>query len=287
MSTQTRTIYGAALDTALRLKLDLPIFPHTTINEALNINSSASVVNIPSNNLPYVNVVCIGNGGVRTTIRPTDQTASMQCASHSPEDAGLYNQIPFIMRLKTNDLTTSQRSMYRLRKTINVNGIDYYAYYGMVLDKSASVVTTQRRTRVNNIVNTSAFTPDASDLSPTPIYLTTGQVVVASGDLLTATALVPFRLGIVGSLNQVEEYLNVYSILYGQSDTAVISEIAFCSSIDTLVSGDLNGATIQYTDSQHVQINNFVSGIRIFDSPTQTMDKTYAMGAAEPLMSIQ
>ena len=65
---------------------------------------------------------CIGNGGENPSV-------PYEILDAHNWESRLYNMVPFRCVSTTSDLSTSERSQYRMRKEIVINGKSYYAYY--------------------------------------------------------------------------------------------------------------------------------------------------------------
>jgi len=87
---------------------------------------------------------------------------------HTARHASLYNPIPFVLKPIGADLSPSDRLNYRLRTVLTINNIQYVAYYLKKLDLSAVTPTVELRNVQDTVITVSNFTPDQSDLSPTP-----------------------------------------------------------------------------------------------------------------------
>lgn len=121
-------------------------------------------------------------------------------------NSNLVNQIPFVIRPLTNDLNASQRSKYRIRKKIIIDGTDMYAYY---LKKLGSFDRTPTLSHIDN--GTSVVFPlsNASSTVRNPLP------VISSVD-------VPIAL----SANDVEGIINSCILLFNESGHAFVSELA-------------------------------------------------------------
>lgn len=278
MKSVVRSIYGAALQTAHLLGLPHVIPAHSTLNEKFNINANIS---IPDTEIPRIRYVGIGNGGHRVVVGANNISYN-QPIQHLPRHAGLYNQLPFVLRPVTNDLTPQERTKYRLRTVIQHGGLSYAAYYLKTLDFTDSVVDMEYFTVDNGVTTSSTFAPNSSDLNPTPPDLTSSGVVSTSGDYIAATSQVPF---IMGSLD-IDEFANVANILYGSTDYAIISEIALCSGMDKVVTGSFNGVAASYTEAIGVQVNDFISTYLATSYSNQGIDISFDVGSLEAMLTL-
>ena len=277
MKSIVRSIYGAALQTAQRMGLPHVIPPHSTLNEKFNINANIS---IPDTDIPRIRYAAVGNGGHRVVVGANNISYN-QPIQHLPRHAGLYNQLPFVLRPITNDLNPTDRAKYRLRTVIQHGGVSYAAYYLKVLDFTDSVVDMEYFTVENGITTSTTFAPNSSDLTPTPPDLTSTGVVSTSGDYLAATSKIPFIM----TADDIEEFGNVANILYGSEDYAIISEIGLCSGQDKVVTGSFNGVSASYTEAIGVQINDFISTYLATRYSNTGIDLTFDVGAVEAMLT--
>jgi hypothetical protein len=278
MENIVRTVYSAHLQTAQYMKLPLTIKQNSTLNEKFNIHNELI---LGANDVPSMKLICIGNGGIKVTVG-ADGTPKTEPVQHQPRDAALYKHLPFILRPVTNDLTIQERANYRLRKIETHNNIPYVAYYARVLDLSATVPVLELRTVNAGITTSVEFSPNASDLNPTPPAMSTNSVLVTTGNYIAANAKVPFTM----TVGDIEEFMNVCNIIYSDPNYAIISEIALCSGFDKVVTGDFNGATIGYTESIATQVCNFIGTFLPMNSINRNMTVMLNVGSVEPLLSL-
>lgn len=280
-----RTVYGAYLQTVQLMDLPFSLMPHTSLNEKFSINAAAT---LPQGGVPILNYAAIGNGGHQMVIGANNISVP-QPLQHLPTDAALYNQLPFVLRLPTNDLTVAQQANYRLRKNVSYNGQTYIAYYLKALNLSqASAAATSNvpqlmfKTVQNGTVTSTPFTPTSLNLNPTPPTTTSTGAVSTTGNYVAASSQVPFIL----ESFDLTEFSNVANIIYGDPSYAIISEIALCSGIDQAATGTFNGVVQNYTDAIAVQVMNFISTFYPVQFMQNNINILFDVGAVEPLFSL-
>jgi len=278
MQSSVRTVAGAYLQTMQLLGIDINIKPNSTLNEKLNIHDTEVLT---SGEIPNVNYVCIGNGGHRMVVG-ADNIAVPEPILHTPQHAGLYNQLPFVMREISNDLTAAERSKYRLRKIEIINGVTYASYYLKVLDLSATNPQLELRTVNNSVVTSSVFDYSLSDLNPTPPAINPNGTISTTGDYIAATAKVPFIM----TPDEINEFKEVVNIIYNDVNYAMISEIGLCSGVDRVLDGDFNGTISPYTDVVACQITNFITSFFSGVFSNSGINVTFDLGSAEPLLVV-
>lgn len=278
MESSVRTVYSAYLQTCTLLKRPLVLKPNSTLNEKFGIHQNVS---ISETDIPSVGYVGIGNGGHRMVVG-ADNIAKPEPVQHTPRHAALYNQLPFILRLPNEDLTPVERANYRLRRSETHDGQAYVAYYLKVLDLSNTAPQLELRNVTDGVTTSTIFNPTAADLNPTPPAINPGGVITTSGDYVAATAKVPFTM----SATDIEEFLNVCNIIYGDPNYAIISEIALCSGVDRVVTGDFNGVASGYTDAIGVQIASHLSSFLALAFTNVEATLTLDIGSLEPLLNL-
>lgn len=278
MDNIVRTVYSAHLQTAQYMKLPLTIKPNSTLNEKFNIHAEAL---LGANELPTMKLLCIGNGGVAVSVG-ADGTPRTEVIQHRARDAALYKHLPFVLRPATSDLSAAQRNNYRLRRLETHNGTTYVAYYAKVIDLSSTLPVLELRTVNGNVVTSTEFSPSAGDLNPTPPAISSGGVLVTTGDYIAANAKVPFTM----TVTDIEEFMNVCNVIYGDPNYAIVSEIALCSGVDRAVTGDFGSGTIGYTESIATQVCNFISTFLPFNAINRSMTIGLNVGSVEPLLTL-
>lgn len=278
MESSIRTVYSAALQTAQLLGLPLVIKPNSTLNEKFGIHQNVSIAETDVSAIRYLTV---GNGGHRMVVG-ADNISKPEPIQHTPRDAALYNHLPFILRLPHQDLTPAERMNYRLRRLETHDGTLYVAYYLKVLDLSNTSPQLELRNVTDGVTTSTVFNPTAADLNPTPPAINPGGVITTSGDYIAATAKVPF----VMSTSDIEEFLNVANIIYGDVNYAMISEIGLCSGVDRVVTGDYNGVSTGYTDAIGVQICSFLSSFFALNFTNGQVNVDLDIGSLEPLLNL-
>ena len=281
-----RTIFGAYLQTVQLMDLPYAPLPFSTLNQKFSINQNVVVPEAP---IPFLQYFAIGNGGHSMTIGANNITIPVPI-QHSPTDAALYNQLPFVLRLPTNDLTPAQMSNYRLRTVVTYNGVQYIAYYLKKLNLNSvaggavvNTPSTMYNTVANGTTTSTAFTPTDANLNPTPPTVTAGGAVSTTGNYVSATANVPVTMDAF----DITEYLNVANIIYGSPNYAIISEIALCSGLDYATTGIINGASASYTDAIAVQIMTFMSEFYPVQFTNAGINLLVDIGAVEPLFALK
>jgi hypothetical protein len=251
------------------------------LNEKLGIVKDSVMV---KGEVPAVQYLAIGNKGHKFSIG-AEGVAKTEELEHRPTDAALYNQIPFVLRPASADLTPVERAKYALRKEVIVSGNPYIAYYLKRIPASTSVpemvyksVYTDPTTNATNTVF-EAFVPSSRNLNPVPPDLTNNAAITTTGDYVSSTAKVSLDL----SPEEVQEILDACNILYGDPAYAIISEIAICSGVDRIYSLDFNGVVSNYAEANFVQICSFIFSMISLQHSVNGVKCILDIGSTEPL----
>lgn len=281
MELYTRTYPGLALQLAHYFGINLPQQPHSTLNEKLNINGSAS---LGTNELPRVAYYAIGNGGHESK-SGVNNFPLLDNKIHKSRNTGLYNQLPFVLRPVGNDLDDGQRADYALRKIETHGGNDYIAYYlkrlnrdGLQIKIQDRVIDAQQNTTISD------FIPNTDDLSPVPADLSNSGVNSVKGKYISVTV----NLTIPFMAFDAEELLNAVTVIYGSEYYGIISEVATVSGVDrTVSSSDGAGGTISFNECINAQVMNHIPAIQPVFSQRNGFDISAEVGGIEPLLNLE
>ena len=277
MENITRTIYGAKLQSSLLLNKPVIIDTNSTLNEKFSIQANVA---LGTNDKPAMNYVAVGNGGHRFVTGSNGRGRPVPI-QHNPTDAALYNQLPFVLRTLDNDLDSIQKQKYGLRRVETYNAVQYVAYYLKRLDLSTTVPEIKYSAVVNGSTTTTPFTPTTSNLNPTPPDVNVNGVNITTGDYVSTSSRVPFVL----TTDDITELMNVANIIEGDSNFAIISEIATCSGLDKVVQVTSPGqGTFNFNEVIAVQVASFISTNFYLPSTNAGLSLLLDVGATEPMM---
>lgn len=295
----TRTTYGSYFQTCRVLNRPLDIKENSTINEAMSdsvkIPYQPSISNIGTqepdpfdsvNDSPNINIgyVVIGNGGHVSSITANDVTY-MDFNIHQSTDAAPFKLMPFVCRPIDADLPDSERAEYRLRKVLEIDGELYVAYYAKRLDFSNSNIDMVLSSTINGVTTYRPFVPTVSNLRPTPV----SPGLENDGTKTYASAKTIFRFTDRDIVYLTEASTN----LYGTPNEAIISEIAFCSGVDKIITrgysygdntvSDTNIVHRGLMEAQAVQVCCFVNTYYQANFGINGLEIAFDIGAIEPL----
>ncbi len=281
MELMTRTVYSSALQTALYLDVPVDIPPNCTLNERFTIQAG---VYPTASNPPKAQYYSLGNGGHTFTVG-ANGIPKPEPVQHRSTDAAAYMPLPFVMRLPTNDLDITDAANYALRRIEVWGGVSYVCYYLKRVAMTGVTVNLQYKTvdPTTNIVTTTAFVPDSTNLNPTPPILSNTGVNLTTGDYVTADAQIDLSL----SASDCTELLNVATIMYGDPGAAIVSEVLFCSGQDQSVTvAGVGNSTFAFLEAIAVQVMTFVAAFYPIEFVNTGVDMLLNVGATEPLLNL-
>lgn len=253
---------------------------NSTLNEKLDIQAGV----LPAaNDTPKMKYWAIGIGGHTFTVG-ANGISKPEVVQHRGTNAALYRQLPFVLRAINNDLSSTERLKYALRRKEIHQGQEYIAYYLRRMDTTAVTVAMEYVTVSEGVSTVSAFVPNSNNLSPVPPDLNPSGVNVVSGDYTSATA----KIGLLLNQVEVDEFLNVAQVMFEDESYAFISEMALCSGVDKVVeSPAANNATINVTDAVGVQVVTFVNVFYPMKFSNTGLEVLMDVGSTEPIFALE
>jgi hypothetical protein len=301
-----RTVYGSKLQTARLTGAPLVIPAFSTLNEAIlestivphlpsPINKGMEIVPAysPSGDIGDLKLqyITIGNRAHRPAVG-ADDVPYMSAIPHRASDSGLYGMIPFVVKPLTADLTPVQRQDYRLRRTMDIGGTMYAAYYARRVDFSTVEPETVLITVDEGIEIPSAFVPNINNLkptAPTPVEVTLEQT---NGTYLQVTSTVQFVL----NDTEVQWLKEAMQLVYGDENLAQISEVDLCSGVEKTVTERIplvppytseTAPGGPFTEAVAVQSCIIVSSYYPVTYTNDGLTITLELGAVEPLFGVE
>lgn len=211
---------------------------HTTLNSKYNLYPNEEIRAVPK--LRYFGL------GLYGFYNTDDKNGSKPFIAKAKE-LDLYEPIPLRCVHVDEDLTSAERSLYRIRKEMNINGERYYCYY---LKCIVPVDNTVKLTRTNPVSKEEEpYELSASELNPVPeIPTTSGET-----DGTITEVNVSLNIGLNWFGHEVLEGIN--AIYAGDLTKAKISEIGIYSGEDREVTGyNASNEEIRYTESIYTQL---------------------------------
>lgn len=295
----TRTIYGAVLQTANLFNTPVEVPEFSTLNEAVNdsvvlpfqptISTAGSFISADYdfvNDRPTVGYFCIGNKG-RTSVIDAQGVVNTPLVKHGALNGNLYGLIPFVARPIDDDLTPSEQARFRLRKVVEVDTELFVLYFLMKMPEVTTAPQPTIKVIENQVVvSTTPFSPTIQNLRP--VHPTNAEINASGGTYASVRAPITIPFSVQDAQNAVD----AYELLYGSDGASFISEIGIVSGVDKLVTGrypntgtqtiiPVSGTTIHEAKAAQIilvaavelPIGNLSSDITI----------SFDIGAAEPL----
>ena len=276
MESVNRTILAAHLQTCKLLNRPFSILPNSTLNQKFNLFETE----IPNTNeYPLLGYIGIGNKGASYDLTASNFILTTPIP-HLPRFASLYNFIPFLVRPIDNDINSTERLKYRMRVPVTINNEQYVAYYLRTLDLNSIIPSVELRNVNEGVITATNFSPILSDLSPTPPVIDNNNLNNPNGDYLVSTAKITFTLNAA----DVQEILDACNLMYGDPRYAVINEIALCTGVDKILSGNFGGTTSPYTEVITSQVAAFISQYHALTANTTRVQIDLDIGSVEPLL---
>ena len=277
MQAISRTLLSSHLQDCLFLNRPFVMPPNTTLNELFGVQNGV----VPTTT-PTMGYLAIGNGGHKFTVG-ANNIPKNDPVQHVATDAALYNHLPFVLREVNNDLDPITAGSYALRRLETHNGLQYFAYYLKRLPLNTVVPDMEYNTVLNGVTTTTAYVYTSANLNPTPPALNSSGVNVVSGDTVAASA----KMNIVFTPAEVQELINVATVMYQDPGFAIISELALCSGVDkTVQSPGVGNAVINFNEAIAVQTLGFINGFYPMASTTNGLSILIDIGSSEPMFTL-
>lgn len=216
------TIFGLGLINAMLARRHYEPGINTTLNEKFGIldghkppkGSETEPV------YPRLRYLTIGNGGL-VYIPNTD---SYKFSHHSAIDGALFNHLPFALKLPHEDFNDVERSRYRLRREVRIQGEVYIAYYAKVIETIdyrgyPYLVTNKDGIDILSIFNTNI----ERILNPTPLHKPNEPLKSTN----VASVINRFKLEFFMSEKDQEELKKVFRLLE-INDHTKLTELGVC-----------------------------------------------------------
>lgn len=275
MKSIQRTVLAPALLTAKLMGLRHELVPYTTLNEKLGIQAG---VTGDATVTPTLGYWAIGDNGHNYTAGANNRPY-VTPVQHRPTDFAAFSQVPFVLRLPTDDLSVNLRRNYALRREETHDGTTYIAYYMKRIDNTDARVSMQHVVIADGNTTVTELIPNESNLSPTKPTVPPTGVTTADGEYVMASA----PLVIQFSQFDAAEFMKVAKILYGDENEAIISEIALVTGIDKPVQITTSTGQVNFNEAIMAQIYTHITAFYAIGFSNQGFDFTVDIGFTEPL----
>ena len=220
---------------------------------------------------------------------------------HAARSSGLFGQIPFVLRAYNPsnpnwDIPATGAAVskvnYRHRTWLMIGGKLYVAYFLRLLTPSGNpppAVSMEYNQVTNGVTTTTSFNPTANDLFTPLVPGTPGAPILTTGNSLSAASAIQILLG----QDEVNELINVSTILYNNPNQAIVSEIGICQGLDKMATYSPDGVTSsttanapQMAEACGVQVSTFISAYYPLPYTSSQLTINMDLGAEEPLYGI-
>ncbi|CAH0448085.1 hypothetical protein SM033_00261 [Vibrio phage vB_VpaM_sm033] len=275
MSNSTvKTIWANQLEAARRPGNTYVPAAFSTLNGYFEIEENTPLA---QDEFPEPKLLVIGRGGHEN--EGIDITNTRQ---HRINNACLFEHLPFVLREVNDDLTDEERRNYRLRKLVNYNGVDYFAYYAKVLN---SINTSSDIEIVDTSVNPPSrtpYVPSDAQYNPQPVSMVDGEINSATNIFLSVSDVQEILI----TPAEIASILDAVDIIYGDRRKAVISEMGIASSFDRGINTVAGSISASYTEAIGSQILAYLGGgRRELQSQTTEIRQRLRLGNALGLLS--
>lgn len=279
MSTKTtRTIYAA--ETAVCRALDYPYVPlaFSTMNEGLKVHEKETLL---PGEYPRIAYLAYGNKGTYSE-NTTDGRTIIDHYDRNSDHSALLGPMPWLIRPAEDDIPPEVRAGYRMRTTIrDKSGKVYIAYYLKAIDRSKiSRPTTEVRHIEDGVITSTVYEPTPANLTPKPIVRSNTDVTNPNGDCF----IVSSKLRVDLDQRDINEILNAYTIIYGDSKGASISELALYQGVDRQVQGSFGSTVGRYTEAIIAQPVSYIDFFESLDETRTDIRFVIDVGSSELML---
>lgn len=278
-SNSVKTFHHTKLEILRSMGIPFAVDAFSTLNEKHAVGNSVP----PVTGYPTFKYITIGRGGHQYVSAGSGGTVT-DIRKHSVTDAVLFESLPFRLVPTNADLSAQVREGFRLRVLETHNGTDYFAYYGRVIDGSA-ITPVSKIVELENGVITSdiPYVPSSASQNPTPVDLSNTVVNTMQGRHLVCSSTITIDL----TTEDIAAILAAAEIIYGDSRFAVISEVGVIAAFDEVITTNIGGIGLTYTELQAAQVMNFVSSEYPLPQVPQSVTLRYGLADTMAMPPVQ
>lgn len=215
------TLYSNALELSIKLGKEYTPILNTTLNDKYNINTP-----LPDTGTYELKFFSLGlNSDVEYSIK-----------RHKSTDGALFEHLPIYM-YPVNESPNVTTDSYRLKTIETYGGVEYYCYYGKLLNSSITNVNLVKMENIDDNVTLSYITEMDSEVL-NPIYET---------DITTDVCMAMDKVYVNLTNDEITRIKSYALLIYGLSDFR-ISEIGLMHGIDNKSINEVYGC----------QMSNFI-----------------------------
>lgn len=197
----------------------------------------------------------IGNGGFKKDDGEDEDI--MVAIDHSPYQIDPYRQIPWLVRRAEEDISEVEREKYRFRIPLNIDNVDYIAYYLKEVTSDDITYGRQKISVVDGAVEILGdYTIPTDVIGVTPDSGVSGNTELTKYNSEYINDNITYRNFF--SEEDFVEIKNACEVIFGGTGHSYISEIILYMGKEVLTNGtytDINGALVSfdYTDLLEAQ----------------------------------
>lgn len=281
----TATAFGVKIAIAALTKQNVTVEQYTTLNEVYSVLPDSSIGTKAGTNfeLKYYGV---GVKGSQFLGNDANGIVRMLTNQHQPIDCNAFYAIPLVVRLISDDLSSSERANYRLRVvfTKESDGLTYVAYYLKLVGFGSFVPAVKKvvKNPTTGVEEPIAYVPQSDYLHPKPVTPNSDGTVNLSDEYMSATGKLDLSL----TATDLVELKNACAIMFGDESYAAVNEYYVCTGIDTPTTGPTSGiGVINYTEVVSAVIAYFITETFPRDANANgAIEMYFDIGASSPLL---
>lgn len=247
------TLYGQRVQLLSEHNIPYTSVEGTTLNEKVNVNPYYG--GYAPYKYPKRRYIGVGIGGHKQVLNPHGVLIERHNL-FEPYYTQLFNHAPFVIRTVANDLPLEDKLKYRMRAVLEIDGIQYVAYYLRLIEDLDSDVTATTINTVGGVITTTPFVPDVKYQSILDHQLRT--LTTFDHETKAYESLVVSLTGsITLSVSEVNDLITSIGILYGADPAPIISEIGIFAGIETTSNPILPTDTYSYLEADQVVLSSY------------------------------
>jgi len=275
----TRTLWFSDLQSCMVRGAPYSIKSNTTLNQKFSIQPNET----PGGGVyPILSYMCIGRGALKMEIGGDGKHYPV-IQQHASTDAALFEHMPFVLRQLNDDLPPAKRNDYALRKQVTINSVTYWAYYAKRVDFTTAVTKLYLKQVVGGNATINDYIPDASNLNPVHQDLSNPGTNLLAGQSVMASTIIGLHLDSF----DIAEIRNASIIETGETDRALISEVALCTGSSKVIQAPTQGGSFSFNEAIAMQVATFIQALYPLDFINNDIVNQLELGISEPLFKFE
>lgn len=261
--------------TAMYIRKPFTPLANSTLNTKFMVNENEMPA---EDEYPHLGYWCAGLGAHQLVSTTAGGSAPMSTPIYATDNS-VQIATPFVARELSNDLSAVERRKYGIREVREVNGKVLALYWLRKLDlDTVNQVTELQLTEDGEVVSSKPYTPAPESLTPPARNYTDSVVDTSRQRLITyAEILITFTEA------DVKEFMDACALLYGDENTATLTEIGICTGIERERPIVTDGGQALMQEVVCAQLNAHVSTYQALHLSSNGFDMKIRTGAGEPI----